>query len=212
MTASSNLVAMLVSPVATAPVSDTEKVPEVEMPFHGRWCGPGHPTEEEKVSGTDLSPVDLLDAACMKHDLCYEKHGGRPACRCDEEFIWRIKYLQYHVRHISPDARAKSFLILSWFESSPCSSQASPDEATTPSKAPAPAPAPHPQEMRRPRPARCGDADAGRARLHQDHRPSRAAPRRARDHCAPAASNTLTRKRPGSRLERARMRSSRPIL
>jgi hypothetical protein len=130
VTASGNLIATAVAPVVTVPVSDAEKVPDVKMLVHGHWCGPGHPTEEEKQSGIDLSPVDLLDSACMKHDLCYKAHGGKPACRCDEELIWRIKHLQYNVPDLSDDAKAKTFLLLGWFESSACASDVPNPEST----------------------------------------------------------------------------------
>jgi hypothetical protein len=123
--ASGNLVAFMATLVVTTPVSDTEKVPEVEFQVHGRWCGPGRPTEEERSSGMDLSPVDLLDSACRKHDLCYEAHGGEPACRCNEEFIWRVKNLQYNVPDLPEDALAKTFFILGWFESAPCAAETS---------------------------------------------------------------------------------------
>ena len=83
MTAGTNLVAIAASPLVTVPMSDGEKVPDVEMQFHGRWCGPNYPTEADKASGKDLTPVDRLDAACMKHDLCYAAHGGKPTCSCD---------------------------------------------------------------------------------------------------------------------------------
>jgi hypothetical protein len=129
VTAGGNLLARTASPAVTVPLSDAESVPDMAMLVHGRWCGPGYPTEEEKVSGVDLTPVDPLDAVCMKHDLCYESYDGRPTCRCDQELIWRIKYLQYHVPDLSDDARAKTFLVLGWFETSACSPETSPGAA-----------------------------------------------------------------------------------
>ena len=140
VTAGTNLLAQAASPAVTAAMSDGEKVPDIEMPFHGRWCGPNYPTEADQASGKDLTPVDRLDTACMKHDLCYAAHGGKPACRCDEEFIWRVKYLQYHAPDFSDDARTKAFLMLGWFESSPCSSDASDHDMTAQSTPPALAP------------------------------------------------------------------------
>ncbi len=148
MTAGTNLLAIAASPVVTVPMSDGEKIPDIEMKLHGRWCGPNYPTEADKASGKDLTPVDRLDTACMKHDLCYAAHGGKPTCSCDEKFIWRVKYLQYHAPDFSDDGRTKAFLILGWFESSPCSSDASDHgmtaQSTPPALAPDPPPSHHP--------------------------------------------------------------------
>ena len=78
MTASGNLIAMAVSPVVTVPLSDAEKVPDVEMRFHGYWCGPGHPTEEEKQSGIDLAPVDLLEGRLEPLEGFRQGRGPQP--------------------------------------------------------------------------------------------------------------------------------------
>ncbi|MCA1055997.1 phospholipase [Rossellomorea aquimaris] len=46
-----------------------------------KWCGPG-------CSGPG-EPINEVDAACMKHDLCYERYG--PSCHCDHQFLSEIK-------------------------------------------------------------------------------------------------------------------------
>ncbi|WP_175986856.1 phospholipase [Bacillus sp. Marseille-Q1617] len=46
-----------------------------------KWCGPG-------CSGPG-KPINEVDAACMEHDLCYERYG--PACHCDREFLSQLK-------------------------------------------------------------------------------------------------------------------------
>jgi hypothetical protein len=44
--------------------------------YHGNYCGRGS-------RGADLlSPVDDLDAACMRHDACYTG-ASYPSCGCD---------------------------------------------------------------------------------------------------------------------------------
>ncbi|MDQ0154002.1 phospholipase [Robertmurraya andreesenii] len=48
------------------------------------WCGPG-------CSGPG-APVNAVDAACRRHDMCYRYTGDR--CRCDHEFIYRLERLQ----------------------------------------------------------------------------------------------------------------------
>ena len=48
----------------------------ISLPVHGNWCGPGH------GAGPAL---DLLDAACMRHDYC-TMQAGRFDCGCDLAF------------------------------------------------------------------------------------------------------------------------------
>jgi hypothetical protein len=43
--------------------------------FHGNYCGKGQ-------RGEGLPPTDDLDAACMRHDACYDA-AGYPSCACD---------------------------------------------------------------------------------------------------------------------------------
>jgi len=131
VTAGTNLLAQAGSPVVNAPIGDGDKVPDIEMQFHGNWCGPNYPSEATKASGKDLTPVDRLDVACMKHDLCYAANGGKPSCRCNEEMIWRIKYLQYHVDDLPANTRSKAFLMLAWLESARCSPEAPDDGEAT---------------------------------------------------------------------------------
>lgn len=45
--------------------------------YHGNYCGRGN-------RGPGVPPTDELDAACMRHDACYDQ-AGRPSCRCDAE-------------------------------------------------------------------------------------------------------------------------------
>ncbi|AWN37941.1 phospholipase A2 family protein [Methylobacterium radiodurans] len=43
--------------------------------FHGNYCGKGQ-------RGEGLTPTDDLDAACMRHDACYDT-AGYSSCACD---------------------------------------------------------------------------------------------------------------------------------
>lgn len=43
--------------------------------FHGNYCGAGQ-------RGERLAPIDDLDAACFRHDTCYDAAGSR-SCNCD---------------------------------------------------------------------------------------------------------------------------------
>jgi hypothetical protein len=45
--------------------------------FHGNYCGKGQ-------RGEGLPPTDALDAACMRHDACYDS-TGYGSCACDAE-------------------------------------------------------------------------------------------------------------------------------
>ena len=45
--------------------------------YHGNYCGVGQ-------RGADLPPTDALDAACQRHDACYDTAGHR-SCACDKK-------------------------------------------------------------------------------------------------------------------------------
>ncbi|TKC19155.1 phospholipase [Robertmurraya kyonggiensis] len=48
------------------------------------WCGPG-------CSGP-AAPINAVDAACQRHDMCYMYTRDR--CMCDNEFMFRLEQLQ----------------------------------------------------------------------------------------------------------------------
>ncbi|WP_084019280.1 phospholipase [Desulfuribacillus alkaliarsenatis] len=48
-----------------------------------RWCGPG-------CSGPGR-PINVVDAICREHDICYKKSCSR--CECDLLFLRRLKPL-----------------------------------------------------------------------------------------------------------------------
>lgn len=61
-----------------------EKLPGGSVPralsgrdlYHGNYCGHGN-------RGEGVPPTDELDAACMRHDACYDAAGGW-SCRCNK--------------------------------------------------------------------------------------------------------------------------------
>ncbi|WP_295385575.1 hypothetical protein [uncultured Thiodictyon sp.] len=55
------------------------------LPLYGNWCGPGHP------AGPALPPVDVFDAACMRHDLCTAGPWAETAC--DRAFVDELHLL-----------------------------------------------------------------------------------------------------------------------
>lgn len=61
---------------APPPKGDLANVLTGKELFHGNYCGAGQ-------RGADLPPTDALDAACQRHDACYDAAGHR-SCACDQ--------------------------------------------------------------------------------------------------------------------------------
>lgn len=78
--------------------------------FHGHWCGAGDRNR--------ASPVDVLDAACRAHDLCYER-VGRNACDCDRAFLEATAKLIRNMR-VEESIRSKAATANSLFSAAPC--------------------------------------------------------------------------------------------
>lgn len=57
------------------PRGDLGKVLAGRELFHGNYCGKGQ-------RGEGLPAIDALDAACQRHDACYEA-SGYSSCACD---------------------------------------------------------------------------------------------------------------------------------
>ncbi len=57
------------------PKGDLGRVVAGKELFHGNYCGKGQ-------RGEGLPPTDDLDAACMRHDVCYDA-AGYSSCACD---------------------------------------------------------------------------------------------------------------------------------
>lgn len=82
---------------------------EASLPIYGNWCGPGHgggPT------------VDALDAACKKHDECYDRRGYFD-CDCDKSLTREVDTL-ITSRRLTGRARAAALAVRAYFSVSPC--------------------------------------------------------------------------------------------
>ena len=62
--------------LVTAPAFAQNPVADGSLLIHGNYCGPGN-------RGYDKRPVDALDAACRRHDLCTPDGGVLPSCACN---------------------------------------------------------------------------------------------------------------------------------
>lgn len=69
------------------PTPPTETVRKTYHPLenslgvYGNWCGPNHPKDIDTAD----APIDVLDAGCRRHDLCYVEKGLY-SCECDKIF------------------------------------------------------------------------------------------------------------------------------
>ncbi|MBF0383145.1 MAG: hypothetical protein HQL69_19155 [Magnetococcales bacterium] len=61
------------------------------QPIYGNWCGKSYPAYE--ITGIKPKPVDVWDAACRDHDLCYEKFGSTGEKYCDSKFANQLEIL-----------------------------------------------------------------------------------------------------------------------
>jgi len=70
---------------ADSETTKREKPKRSSIVAYGNWCGPQHPRNISSAA----DPIDRLDAACKRHDLCYAKKGDF-ACGCDEALVHEI--------------------------------------------------------------------------------------------------------------------------
>lgn len=68
----------------------------INLPVHGNWCGPGH------FGGM---PIDLLDAACMRHDFCTVEFGPY-TCGCDLSFMQELRAVSWPNPYLAEKAHA----------------------------------------------------------------------------------------------------------
>ena len=83
------------------------------FPVYGNWCGPAHPK-----SSSNPDPIDNIDAACKKHDVCYEKKGYFD-CSCNEQLATDLINGQYS----SIIQKTVSSEIILWMSGQPCVSK-----------------------------------------------------------------------------------------
>jgi hypothetical protein len=61
---------------------------KLQIPVYGNYCGPYH-----SGANYSLSPIDEIDAACRRHDLCYDNGGTYFSCGCDYALVAELAYL-----------------------------------------------------------------------------------------------------------------------
>ena len=97
------------------------------MPKYGNWCGANHPKD---IHNAD-SPINLLDQACMLHDMCYQEKGYFN-CECDSQLNQQMKLAITENRYSAEEKiYGRSFHI--HFDGSPC--QGDHSQKVGPSKA-----------------------------------------------------------------------------
>ncbi len=67
---------------------------------YGNWCGPNYPSNPALAG----PPVDPLDAACMRHDICTAQRG-RFNCGCDLGFMTELRTTRWQTPAIQSQAR-----------------------------------------------------------------------------------------------------------
>ena len=101
------LLAMIFAQMFTTPL-----VADMGVRLYGNWCGPG-------IGTSDYPPIDPLDAACMRHDMCYIATGS-VACECDVEFMRELRAIRYP----NPDIQARGRAMSDALAMMPCDSPA----------------------------------------------------------------------------------------
>lgn len=81
-----------------------------DQPFHGNYCGLGN---------RGGPPVDALDAACKRHDDCYDARE-RAACSCDKALAAEATLLTALDSGLTISAREKAALTAAFFSATPC--------------------------------------------------------------------------------------------
>jgi len=74
------------------------------LKIYGRWCGPGHGGGH---------PIDAVDAACKKHDECYDRNGYFN-CDCDSALV-RDAYRAAMSPGVSAEGRAAGIAVAGYF-------------------------------------------------------------------------------------------------
>eukprot|EP01102_Stenamoeba_stenopodia_P003751 TRINITY_DN13908_c0_g1_i1.p1 TRINITY_DN13908_c0_g1~~TRINITY_DN13908_c0_g1_i1.p1 ORF type:complete len:158 (+),score=27.77 TRINITY_DN13908_c0_g1_i1:124-597(+) len=83
------------------------------LAVHGHYCGLNHGDGSYATK-----PLDLVDAACMNHDKCYDLHYLD--CRCDYDFVILLSKLMKDPV-LDPTLKGKVQLMSNWFTRSSCS-------------------------------------------------------------------------------------------
>jgi hypothetical protein len=71
--------------------------------FHGNYCGAGQRAE-------GLPPTDALDAACQRHDACFDA-AGHPSCECNKTLM-REAAAVADDRSLTPEVRRRALSVV----------------------------------------------------------------------------------------------------
>ena len=71
------------------------------VPIYGNWCGPNYPADPTRAG----PPVDPLDAACLRHDICVATRGSFD-CGCDVGLLRELRATPWPNPVIQSNARA----------------------------------------------------------------------------------------------------------
>ena len=93
------------------------KDPDGLIAIHGNWCGPGWTGGKDESytphpAGYYAAPIDMLDAACKDHDICYYNCRKSNACNKDNRSRC-FRQCDYGLTAASYKAQAYSFFGLS---------------------------------------------------------------------------------------------------
>lgn len=92
---------------------------EYEFKFHGKFCGDNIPDvranskDEEFRLLSKIEPIDVIDSACKKHDLCYVTRGNDDET-CDSELVYEMKNI--HDKLETKDCRRFAQSIIYYFK------------------------------------------------------------------------------------------------
>lgn len=93
-------------------------MPVYDFEFHGKFCGNNVPKIENKTKSEELiilekiSPIDVIDRACQKHDICYLR-DERSKKACDMLLVQDMKLIQNKLQ--SPTCRRLSKSMVYYF-------------------------------------------------------------------------------------------------
>jgi len=92
---------------------------EYEYEFHGKFCGDNIPNvsatskKHEYKLLSEIEPIDVVDQACKRHDLCYLERGENDEI-CDAELVEEVAYIHKYLE--TKDCRRFSESIVYYFK------------------------------------------------------------------------------------------------
>lgn len=89
----------------------------ISIPVYGNYCGPNHGDGNYWVP-----PIDTIDLACMRHDMCYDPNVGGDylSCACDAQLIDDLLVALANPSKLEYRAISVGSVITAWFSQSAC--------------------------------------------------------------------------------------------